>query len=992
MSTITLPNIRVSSDLTVKLKLKDGGVAIDWSTLQNIKVSIYSDAQRALAGRCGASIDAEDPTLLVCTYAANKPQYVGVNRVVVSAKYMGETKTYDKPAFNFVRWTDDQAGEQITIEDPDIDVEISVEDISSSILQEAVDAAFTAADRANDAAEAAEHMVDIHTGPQGEKGDKGDTGEKGDTGDAAGFGTVSAALQEDGGDPSVVVAASGPDTAKQFDFTFKNLKGDKGDKGDQGNSGYQGAAGELEVVNNLTDGGSTAALSAEMGKTLEGEVSQLEAKVTDLDSRFDSYNSAVNNYTLNKRNEIWPAFAFDSKYKLVEDKINADYLTPTLRFCPKTYPSILWGKKEFFFTKGTTTTKQVKAQKRFVIRELSDLHFEGWIKFGDKLTASSVTQAIEIQLKQQYPSTGNETTILFGLPETTDYSNAATSPIIITKTNALVGDTSLVVDDYRINEEGWFIHFYIDKSFGSTRYANLELLYYDNYSWIPANGSINMSASLIDPILTSTKQFIPDGYDDADNIAYDSFVRNNVNSGNAGKPLEAATKTLVNPISPQQYSLVDNGRSFNILFSNENGIVTPQTTALLRFAPGYYYKQFKSGKMFVQFALDFDVLQQTKGASCGLFTSYRQIMDCRWALTPGAKLGVSNNYANNTWMVVDVSEDARCTLRFSADVPADGTAWSGGGQLNFLFRSTNTDDLTDATFYDFCVSDKPLKVGGDHRGAASLKFPNVVGKSLMLFGDSEHNTGECLLDTAVKLGMRAYDCHYGGHSFGWSANWLYDWQYRQYVLATKADFYIFCASVNDSNAVSIEQLATDESVKAVRDNYPCYGDTDAQISEKLSLYSAMSDGQKTAVFNMTSCFCAYVEQILEMNPQAKIILANSPIACSGLLDNSLSATNRGQWATGVTPESARNARIATFAKLDECMRMVADRYNLPVLDFLHGVGLTFNNFTEYCADGTHWYLDDQTYVDGTISVLRNYHKVLMREGEILTDYISSKGA
>ena len=267
MSTITLPNIRVSSDLTVKLKLKDGGVAIDWSTLQNIKVSIYSDAQRALAGRCGVSIDAEDPTLLVCTYAANKPQYVGVNRVVVSAKYMGETKTYDKPALNFVRWTDDQAGEQITIDDPDIDVEISVEDISSSILQEAVDAAFIAADRANDAAEAAEHMVDIHTGPKGDKGDKGDTGEKGDTGDAAGFGTVSAALQEDGGDPSVVVAASGPDTAKQFDFTFKNLKGDKGDKG---------------VVNNLTDGGSTAALSAEMGKTLEGEVSQLEAKVDSL--------------------------------------------------------------------------------------------------------------------------------------------------------------------------------------------------------------------------------------------------------------------------------------------------------------------------------------------------------------------------------------------------------------------------------------------------------------------------------------------------------------------------------------------------------------------------------------------------------------------------------------------------------------------------------------------------------------------------------------
>lgn len=40
----------------------------------------------------------------------------------------------------------------------------------------------------------------------------------------------------------------------------------------QGNSGYTGAAGELEVVNNLTDGGATAALSAEMGKNLNNSI------------------------------------------------------------------------------------------------------------------------------------------------------------------------------------------------------------------------------------------------------------------------------------------------------------------------------------------------------------------------------------------------------------------------------------------------------------------------------------------------------------------------------------------------------------------------------------------------------------------------------------------------------------------------------------------------------------------------------------------------
>lgn len=48
--------------------------------------------------------------------------------------------------------------------------------------------------------------------------------------------------------------------------------------GQQGNSGYSGAAGELEVVNNLTDGGATAALSAEMGKTLDGKIGALKDK------------------------------------------------------------------------------------------------------------------------------------------------------------------------------------------------------------------------------------------------------------------------------------------------------------------------------------------------------------------------------------------------------------------------------------------------------------------------------------------------------------------------------------------------------------------------------------------------------------------------------------------------------------------------------------------------------------------------------------------
>ena len=341
MSTITLPNIRVSSDLTAKLKLKDGGVALDWSTLSNIRVSIYSDAQRALAGRCSASIDAEDPTLLVCTYAANKPQYVGVNRVVVSAKYLGETKTYDKPAFNFVRWTDDQAGQTITIDDPDIDVEISVEDVSSSILQEAVDAAFTAADRANDAAEAAEHMVDIHTGPEGKsayevaveegytgteeewlaslKGPVGETPDitigtvttaepgtpaaatmtgtpedpvlnltipKGAVGATPNF-TIGTVTTGEPGTP-VVVTLTGTPEAPVLNITIP--------QGMQGNTGSS-VDYPYELVNNLTTNDATKGLSAQQGKVLKDELSQLEQEVDDLD--VDVNGKTFPSYTVN---------------------------------------------------------------------------------------------------------------------------------------------------------------------------------------------------------------------------------------------------------------------------------------------------------------------------------------------------------------------------------------------------------------------------------------------------------------------------------------------------------------------------------------------------------------------------------------------------------------------------------------------------------------------------------------------------------------------
>ena len=65
----------------------------------------------------------------------------------------------------------------------------------------------------------------------------------GETGTAAGFGEIDAEIDGNVGTPEVEVQTSGPDTAKNMHFVFRNLKGPKGDKGDKGNTGATGAAG-----------------------------------------------------------------------------------------------------------------------------------------------------------------------------------------------------------------------------------------------------------------------------------------------------------------------------------------------------------------------------------------------------------------------------------------------------------------------------------------------------------------------------------------------------------------------------------------------------------------------------------------------------------------------------------------------------------------------------------------------------------------------------
>ena len=153
----------------------------------------------------------------------------------------------------------------------------------------------------------------------------GPQGPRGLTGSAAGFGTVSATVDNNEGDPSVTVATSGPSTAKNINFEFKNLKGEKGDpftyddftpeqlaslKGEKGDNGDTGATPNLSIgtVETLPPTGSSevtitgtaenSVLNFKLVKGDTGEVSQAEfdEAVSDLKSDLTTFKGF--NYTV----------------------------------------------------------------------------------------------------------------------------------------------------------------------------------------------------------------------------------------------------------------------------------------------------------------------------------------------------------------------------------------------------------------------------------------------------------------------------------------------------------------------------------------------------------------------------------------------------------------------------------------------------------------------------------------------------------------------
>lgn len=133
-------------------------------------------------------------------------------------------------------------------------------------------------------------------GPQGDPGPKGDPGTDGASGESAGFGTISAEVDNTTGNPSVEVQTSGPNTGKNITFTFKGIKGETGETGPQGPEGPAGPQGPQGEQGPKGEKGDTGT-----GLDILGTYDSLEALRSGVPSpnQGDTYNvGAVAPYTI----------------------------------------------------------------------------------------------------------------------------------------------------------------------------------------------------------------------------------------------------------------------------------------------------------------------------------------------------------------------------------------------------------------------------------------------------------------------------------------------------------------------------------------------------------------------------------------------------------------------------------------------------------------------------------------------------------------------
>ena len=157
-NTTKVQTVRIGTDITIRARLVDSGIAVDFASSPPVSVGLVSLAQNVLIRDVETMVDPEDGSVLVILWKAADQCYLGQYNLVVSATLSGRTATFEAPAFELVRLLGQRQAEsdQPDTGISDIAITLEVESIDSSLIsqliQDCKDAASSAFKAASDAA------------------------------------------------------------------------------------------------------------------------------------------------------------------------------------------------------------------------------------------------------------------------------------------------------------------------------------------------------------------------------------------------------------------------------------------------------------------------------------------------------------------------------------------------------------------------------------------------------------------------------------------------------------------------------------------------------------------------------------------------------------------------------------------------------------------------------------------------------------------------
>ncbi len=292
-------------------------------------------------------------------------------------------------------------------------------------------------------------------------------------------------------------------------------------------------------------------------------------------------------------------------------------------------------------------------------------------------------------------------------------------------------------------------------------------------------------------------------------------------------------------------------------------------------------------------------------------------------------------------------------IRYKGDSP------SKKDLFNIIFED-NSNGVKELTFYNPTLLYEDEKIDPYHVYKSESQKNNspLRGKSLLVLGDSQQNDAVMSLGIARKLGMNVYHNPMGGHRMkyqnagsGEYKNWMYHWEARKRALAVEADYYFLMVSSNDSSGGG--DIST-SAMNTVLDSYPAYGDNETTINSKLSLFNALSESQKDAIFGYKQTYSAYINQINILNPNAKIILATIPISSYGVTE--YDSYGNTVYKPGITADTQREERNWIFTSIRDDIYEISGKFNTKVCDLFNKGGITWENLPSKLEgeDSVHW--------------------------------------